>query len=131
MESKQAENGQATYARNFRGRMFNVYDPGPANKVIQEEYQAKMDAVRNEASKKTNEITAYYKNRQASVNESALRIDKGYLTPDQNSRVKISPVGTNMYTRNYQTKDEPSGNPVPVMAPPAKSLQQSSSKAQR
>lgn len=131
MESKQAANGQATYAANRWGRMYMLYDPGPANRVIQDEYQGKMDAVRNEASKKTNEVTAYYKNRQASVNESAMRIDKGYLTPDQNSRVKIVPTGTNMYTRNYQTKDEPSGNPVPVMAPPAKSLQQSSSKTQQ
>jgi hypothetical protein len=111
--------------------MYPIYDPGPANRLIQDEYQGKMDAVRNEASKKTDEVTAYYKNRQASVNESALRIDKGYLAPDQNSRVKIIPTGTNMYTRNYQTKDEPSGNPVPVMAPPAKSLQQSSSKTQQ
>jgi TolA-binding protein len=130
MESKQAANGQATYGYNRFGRRFIIYDPGPANSAIQDEYQRKMDAVRNEASKKSDELTAYFKTRQSSVNESALRIDKGYLTPDQNSRVKISPMGTNMYTRNYQTKDEPSGNPVPVMAPPAKSLQQSTGKSQ-
>ena len=124
MQERQDANGVA-----IRGRRGWAYNPAEANNAIQEDYQAQMDAVRAESRRKTDEITAYYKNRQTSINESALRIDKDYEGTNQNSRVMINPLGTNMYARNYQTKDEPSGNPVPIMAAPPKLLSPNNAKA--
>lgn len=56
------------------------------------------------------------------VEDSAYAMHKSYESKNQAGKIILSPVGTNMNVRNYQTSDEPSGNDVPVVAAPAKRL---------
>jgi tetratricopeptide (TPR) repeat protein len=89
---------------------------------IKAEYQQAVKYVRDEAARKEAEIKAHYRLKQAAFEDSAYAMHKSYESKNQVGKVILSPVGTNMNIRNYQTADEPSGNDVPIVAAPAKQL---------
>ena len=93
---------------------------------IRGEYQPQLDAIKAEARRRADETIAFYHDRAAAIEDSAISLDKAYVTPSGNTR--LSPLGTNTYVRSYETSDEASGNLVPVQAAPARSLNSPSSK---
>ncbi|MDR3615244.1 MAG: tetratricopeptide repeat protein [Candidatus Obscuribacterales bacterium] len=92
------------------------------DQAIKAEYQQAVKYVRDEAARKEAEIKAHYRLKQTALEDSAYAMHKSYESKNQAGKIILSPVGTNMNIRNYQTADEPSGNDVPVVAAPAKLL---------
>lgn len=114
-----------TYRRAFRGSLggrYTVYNPAAANQEIREDYDAQIARVRQDADKRVEEISAEFKKRAAALEDSALTVDKSYLNSQNDRSVTLIPSGTDIYTRNYQTSDDASGQPVPMLAAPPKAL---------
>ncbi len=123
MEQRIADNGQVQYAaRRPGGRLFLIYDPAPLNKQVKDEFEPKIEAVKEDARKHTTEVISSYQQNISSVEDSAATIDNSYLNRSAAKGVVLTPHGTDMFVRSYQTADDPSGNPLPVRAAPAKSL---------
>ena len=126
-----AANGQPVYARvpvwnscliaSSMGRLEKTYDPEPANEAIRQEYNPQIEKIKLQARQEADRIIAAYKEKAIAMEDSAVTLDKSYISK-QTGDVSLIPAGTNMYLRNYQTVDNPSGNPVPIMAAPAKLL---------
>lgn len=93
-----------------------------ADQAIKAEYQRAVNDVRDQAERKEAEVKAHYRARQTAIEDSAYAMHKNYESKNQVGKIILSPVGTNMNVRNYQTSDEPSGSDVPVVAAPAKTL---------
>jgi tetratricopeptide (TPR) repeat protein len=121
------DNGQPVVLRRvlYGGRLgapFTTYDPAEANEQIRQDYDAQISRIRQDADKRIEEITLQYKKKAAALEDSAITLDKSYLGSHAEAKVNLVPAGTNMYTRNYQTSDDASGQPVPMLAAPPKSL---------
>lgn len=93
------------------------------NEQVKAEYQQKIEAAKAKAGEKIASLKAALKTQQMSAEDSAITIDRDYVNRRQQANVKIAPTGTNIFVRNYETADDPSGNAVPIALPPAKSLQ--------
>ncbi|MDR3616619.1 MAG: tetratricopeptide repeat protein [Candidatus Obscuribacterales bacterium] len=91
---------------------------------LDKEYQNKMQMARMDTNKKIADAQRNFNVRQSATEDSAIGIERTYASGQTNNNVKLMPLGTNMYNRNYQTMGDPSGSPIPVSAPPAKSLTQ-------
>jgi tetratricopeptide (TPR) repeat protein len=100
-------------------RHVTTYDPAAENQIIRDEYAPKMEAIKEETRKRAGQVTAFYQQKAAALEDSAIMLDKNYLKPSKG--IKQSPIRTDMYVRSYETSDESSGSPVPVKAA-AKSL---------
>jgi hypothetical protein len=94
------------------------------NQELRAAYNAKIDEVKEQAHKNIDLITALYKQKQAALDDSAVTLAKSYLNDKAASNIEVSPHGTNIYVRNYQTTDIPSGYTVPTLVAPPKSLLQ-------
>jgi hypothetical protein len=99
----QYNNAQASYAQRIR-----------------DQYQPKIDAIKEESRRRADEVIAYYHERAAAIEDAAISLDKSYVSPG--AKLKLNPLGTNTYVRSYETADEPSGTMVPVQAAPARAL---------
>jgi tetratricopeptide (TPR) repeat protein len=130
MQEHIAANGQAQYVQAYvpqwgggaRVHLVKTYDPEPDNQVIREEYGKRIEQVRQKARHDADQLVDSYKQKQLALEDAAINIDKSYVDKNPNGNIIVSPTGTDIYNRNYQTGDSPSGNPVPVMLPPAKLL---------
>jgi hypothetical protein len=91
---------------------------------LDKEYQNKMQMARMDTNKKISDAQRNFNVRQGAAEDSAVGIESTYASGQSNAHVKLMPLGTNMYNRNYQTMGDPSGSPIPVSAPPAKSFTQ-------
>lgn len=116
------DNGPVVYRRGRLGGLITTYNPAAANQEIRQDYDAQITRVRQEADKRIDEVTLEYKKRAAALEDSALTVDKTYLNSQNARNVTLIPSGTDIYTRNYQTADEASGQPVPMLAAPPKAL---------
>jgi tetratricopeptide (TPR) repeat protein len=122
-----ADNGMPVVYRRVMtggrlGGLFSTYNPAQANQEIRQDYDAQIARVRQDADKRIDEITLECKKRAAALEDSALTVDKSYLNSQNARNVTLIPSGTDIYTRNYQTSDEASGQPVPMLAAPPKAL---------
>jgi tetratricopeptide (TPR) repeat protein len=123
MEEQIAANGSAITVVGYGGPFLRsrytrqVYNPAEANAEIRAEYEPKIQAVRDQARKEIDQITAAYKQRQAALESSAVTMDMSLLNK-KNAAVKMVPSGTNLYTRSYQSDGEATGNAVPTLAVP-------------
>jgi len=98
------------------------YNPEPLNEMVRQECNERIDKIRSQACHQADEVMAAYKEKAIALEDSAVALDKSYINNQQTGSPSLMPAGTNMYVRNYQTADSPSGSPVPVMAAPAKLL---------
>lgn len=126
-----AENGEVVYRRTLLpglrlGQAYPIYDPAEANQAIRQQYDIQIATIKQDSKKRADDISAQYKIQQAAVEDSAITIDKSYLNPNTNSTVNLIPSGTSIYTRNYQSSDAASGQAVPLLASPPKSLSRGS-----
>ncbi|MBS1953863.1 MAG: tetratricopeptide repeat protein [Cyanobacteria bacterium SZAS-4] len=92
------------------------------DRATREEIARKIEAIKTLQAKRIAELHLSYKIRQSAAEDAALTLDKQYANRDKPANVKLSPTGTSIYVRSYETSNEPSGNSVPVALPPAKSL---------
>lgn len=92
------------------------------DRATREEIARKIEAVKTEQAKRIAELRLTFKIKQSAAEDAALTLDKQYANRDKPSNVKLSPAGTSIYVRSYETSNEPTGNSVPVALPPAKSL---------
>ncbi len=90
--------------------------------ATREEISRKIEAIKTQQAKRVAELRLSYKVRQSASEDAALTLDKQYANRDKPNSVKLSPAGTSIYVRSYETSNEPSGNAVPVALPPAKPL---------
>lgn len=90
--------------------------------ATREEISRKIEAVKTQQAKKIAELRLSYKARQSAAEDAAITLDKQYANRDRPTNVKLSPAGTSIYVRSYETSNQPTGNGVPVALPPAKSL---------
>jgi aryl-alcohol dehydrogenase-like predicted oxidoreductase len=104
------------------GGRFTTYNPAQANQEIREDYDAQIARVRQDADKRIEEISVQFKKRASAFEDSALTVDKSYLNSQNDRNVTLIPSGTDIYTRNYQTSGEASGQPLPMLAAPPKAL---------
>ncbi len=88
--------------------------------ATKEEITRRIEAVKKEQARKIAELRLAYKVKQTMSEDAAITLDKQYANPQSN--VKLSPAGTNIYVRSYETSNDPSGSKVPVALPPAKAL---------
>ena len=86
------------------------------------EYEKKRRIVELREAKDLQDAQRFYNQRISATEGSALGIERTYASGSPEANLKLAPLGTNIYTRNYQTLGEPSGAPIPISAPPAKSL---------
>ena len=86
--------------------------------AVREECAAQVKRIKEEAEKKVAETKELYRQKQNAVEDSALSMHRSYQQKNQYGKIILSPVGTSMHVRNYQTSDEASGNAVPVLATP-------------
>ncbi len=136
LNEKIAENGQAQYTNTLgwnpgairkviRGGNIpgiKTYDPDPANEALRRDYQAQIDQIKSETSRKVDQVKISFKEKAMAIEESALTLDKSYISNKKAGDISLEPSGTNMYIRNYKVNPNPSGAPVPLMAAPPKSL---------
>jgi hypothetical protein len=116
-------NGTAVYVRAYgRRRVPYIYNPAADNEAIRKEYQVKIDGVKAEASRKCAAIKTACAVHQTAIEQSAISVDKSLLPQSQGARITLTPRGSDMYTRNYQHADDPSGDPIAVKAAQAKLL---------
>jgi tetratricopeptide (TPR) repeat protein len=134
MNEQIAANGSAVSVVGYGGfgmrarYVRQVYNPAEANDQIRAEYEPKIQAVRDDAHKQIDQVTAAYKQRQAALESSAITMDQSLLSK-KNAQVRMVPSGTNLYTRSYQSDGEATGNAVPRLAAPAGSLNDSLKKS--
>ncbi|HEY9776667.1 MAG TPA: hypothetical protein V6C81_23085 [Planktothrix sp.] len=103
-----------------------VYDPGPANEQVRNEYRPKLDQIEADAHKRVNEIKAAYAQRAAALENSAIGADRSYAGSTQSGNLTLVPKGSDLHTRNYQNTGETTGAPLAIKAKPAGSLQEKS-----
>ena len=106
---------------------YGRYESGRANSAmirIERDLDTKTRAVQYRQSHDLSDAQSNYNQRQVAAEASATAIERTYASGNSNPNLKLTPLGTNMYTRNYQTLGEPSGAPMTIAAPPAKSLSQ-------
>lgn len=115
MNSQISANG----SRRYRMGML-YYDPTSMNEAIKSEIQPKIDQIKSDTRRRIDDLNALYKQKIEAVENNALHVDRSYI--GKGGRVGTAPLGTNMYTHNYETMSDPSGNPVPVQAAPGKLL---------
>jgi tetratricopeptide (TPR) repeat protein len=99
-----------------------VYDPRRTRAAITDECNKRIQELRSNADRKIHDMHAFYKTRDASLEDTATGLDSTYAGSNNRDRVKLAPIGTNIYNRNYQTIGDQTGNPIPMTAPFAKSL---------
>jgi tetratricopeptide (TPR) repeat protein len=130
MQEKIDANGQATYAIGGRRRstMMMMYNPAADNQLIRNDYDHQIEAIMQDQNKRIAAIKASYKERQSAAEDTAITLDKEYVDHNHSGNVKLTPQGTDVHVRSYETSDEPSGNAVPIALPPAKTLGDSSNK---
>ena len=100
---------------------FGHYDPKSDNQAVRREYQAKKDQVVEDCTKHCDEIRAYYRAKEDAMRDTVSSFQDN-LSKSGNSSIKMVPLGTNIFTRNYQTTSEASGAAIPVKAAPAQAL---------
>jgi tetratricopeptide (TPR) repeat protein len=132
MQEQIAANGQAQYAAvpvrfgnrvSFnRSRTIQTYSPEEANAQVRAEFNPKIEAVKADAARKAEELTTAYKEKESVLEDQATRLDMQYLNKTGSSGIKLAPMGTSSFVRNFESTDEASGAPIPVQAKPAKSL---------
>lgn len=129
MQSRIAENGPLQYVNSivpkwgggYKSSIIVTYDPGPDNEAIRQDYNARIDRIKEKARQEADELIESCKSKAVALEDSAVMLDKSYIN-NKNGNVRLAPTGSNIYARNYQTADTASGNPVPVVAAPAKLL---------
>lgn len=119
IQSLQREMSERMSANVWVGRSNRVttYDPSSENQAIREEYAPQIKAIREDTQKQIDAVKASYKDRLAACETSAVTVDRSYVSPTTGN-VRLVPAGTSLYTRNYQSDGEASGNAVPVLATP-------------
>jgi hypothetical protein len=118
MQRKIDENGPPMYA----GGLLR-WTPEPLNRPIREQYEGYIKGARENCERRIADMQALYKAKEDAVDDSASSLQQSYEHRNQGGNIILTPVGTNGNVRNYQTSDEASGNPVQMVAPPAKSMQ--------
>jgi hypothetical protein len=115
MQTKIAQNGAAAHSG---ARLY--YDPEPQNVLIRAECAQAVAYFRAEAQKKLDNIKALYAAKQTAIEDSAYSLHNAYHSTNQSRDFKLSPVGTTMHVRSYQTPDEITHDEVPMLAAPKK-----------
>lgn len=95
-----------------------------SNYQLKQECDANIKRVRDDTEKKVAIVKAAYREKEAALEDSAQSMVSSYQSKNQAGSIILSPIGTNMHVRSYQTADEASGTDIPVAAPPAKQLRQ-------
>ncbi len=147
MQEQISANGSATYAYRLRPYQYNsekervytgnlygqprmIYNPEELNAPIRQDFDAKIQAVRDDADRRGAELKASYKEKLAAIEDQAVTLDRQYLSGSHSTNIKLTPMGTNTFVRTYESADEPSGRQVPVLASP-KSLSDVAKKASK
>jgi tetratricopeptide (TPR) repeat protein len=86
--------------------------------AIKSQYDRDILMLRAEVEKERDFVKELYRAKQAAIEESAAGLHKAYESKNQSGKIMLSPLGTNLHVRSYQTSDEPSGNEVPVLGAP-------------
>jgi tetratricopeptide (TPR) repeat protein len=102
----------------------NSYNPARESDTIRSEISARIQAVRDTQARKKAEFQEFIKTKSSAAEDAAITLDRQYLNRNEPGAIKLSPTGTSVYVRSYETSDEPSGARVPVALPPARSLNQ-------
>jgi tetratricopeptide (TPR) repeat protein len=110
-------NNQIAANGSFRSR---YYDPEPLNAPIRQDYTWRIQVVRDDSDRRCSEMQAIYKQRLLAIEEAGLDVDKAFSDSGRTSGIKLSPLGTNLHVRNYESSDEASGHAVPLVAEPGK-----------
>lgn len=102
----------------------NAYSPARESETIRQEISARIQAVRDTQARKKAEFQEFIKTKSSAAEDAAITLDRQYLNRNEPGAIKLSPTGTSVYVRSYETSDEPSGARVPVALPPARPLNQ-------
>ncbi|HEY9731348.1 MAG TPA: tetratricopeptide repeat protein [Drouetiella sp.] len=98
------------------------YNATADNLAVKQEYDARIQAARDTQARKIADLRMFYKAKQSAAEDTAITLDGQYAKRNQPGSVKLSPTGTSVYVRSYETADEPSGVGVPIALPPGKAL---------
>ncbi|HEY9681169.1 MAG TPA: hypothetical protein V6C86_06290 [Oculatellaceae cyanobacterium] len=104
---------------NYRIRA-DQHENNEGYRSIIREYKRKRKLIEDDTTKRCDEVRAYYRAKEDALRESALSASEAYNSKSKS--VKLVPLGTNIYTRSYQTLSQPSNGAIPLQAPPAKAL---------
>ncbi|HEY9756925.1 MAG TPA: hypothetical protein V6C97_17295 [Oculatellaceae cyanobacterium] len=104
---------------NYRIRA-DQHDNNEGYRSIMSEYKRKRKLIEDDTTKRCDEVRAFYRAKEDALRESASSASELYNTKSKS--VKLVPLGTNIYTRNYQTLSQPSSGAIPLQAPPAKAF---------
>jgi tetratricopeptide (TPR) repeat protein len=102
------------------GLRTRYYDPEPIVAPIRQEYNLRIQAVRDDAERRSAEVKADYKQRALSIEQAGLNVDKAYTDAGKMGGIRLSPMGTNLHVRNYESTDEVSGQAATLVAEPGK-----------
>jgi tetratricopeptide (TPR) repeat protein len=123
MDERIAANGSVQYSFNRFNHPYVTYDPSSANQEIKAECLGRMEKLKQEARYRADAVIRSYKERQAAWESSTTSLESTYAGGNKiDSNTALVPNGTTVYSRQYQSSDDPSGRPVPVRAAPAQSL---------
>jgi tetratricopeptide (TPR) repeat protein len=103
----------------FRSRTGNIADTAD-NRLAVADYKRKRKLVEDDTAKRCDEIRAFFRAKEDAMRESATAVDEGYSA--KNKAVRLVPLGTNIYTRSYQTLSEPATGVIPLQATPSKPI---------
>jgi tetratricopeptide (TPR) repeat protein len=93
-------------------------------KPIEQDYKNRIEALNKECKRRSDEVLADCKSRIAALENSATNSSRALIDNKRSSgHVRSIPLATNLHVRNYEIEEEPSGEIVPSLAKPAKSLQ--------
>jgi hypothetical protein len=90
--------------------------------AIRTQYSALMADAAASAQRQLDGEQADYKKQLSSIGDTGTMFDTVYKKQKTDADVVLTPVGTGIYSRSYRTFGEPSGNPLGLMAEPAKQL---------
>jgi tetratricopeptide (TPR) repeat protein len=96
------------------------YVSAQQTQAIKTQYDSDILMLRAEVEKERDSVKELYRAKQAAIEESAAGLHKAYESKNQSGKIMLSPLGTNLHVRSYQTSDEPSGNEVPVLGTPGR-----------
>ena len=123
-DGKIAENNSQKFLNSY-GR----YDPRADNSALQREFSQRRDELQAVSARRCDEIRAYYRSKEDAMQDTISAVQDNLSKASGKRAIKMVPLGTNIFTRNYQTTGETSGAPIPVRAAPAKLLPQVGSDA--
>jgi tetratricopeptide (TPR) repeat protein len=92
-------------------------------KPIEQEYQKRIEVLSKEAKRHSDEVLADCKSRVAALENSATNSSHALIDKKRSGNVRSIPLASNLHVHNYESEEQPSGDPIPSIAQPAKSLQ--------